>query len=255
MGKMPVLFVGHGSPMNAIEDNVFSTRWKSIAAEIPQPKAILAVSAHWFSHGFRVCDTAQPRLIYDMYGFPKALYEVLYPVKGAPDFAAEVLKLGGGTISADNSWGIDHGAWSVLCRMYPAADVPVFQVSVSRDDDARAHFDIGKQLAALRAEGVLIFASGNVVHNLARVDWDLDGGYDWAEEFDGTVKNAILRLDFDAVVHAQTISDAFAKAVPTPDHFLPLVTALGAADAQDEVQVFNNACTMGSLSMTSYLFR
>jgi len=252
--KMPILFVGHGSPMNAIEDNEYTKKWVEIAKEIPRPRAILAISAHWYTHGTRITNALQPEMVYDMYGFPDELYQVKYPAPGLPELAHGVQQLLNREVKIDTSWGCDHGAWSVLCRMYPAADIPVVQLSVDRDADAAAHFRLGQELAALREQGVLIFASGNVVHNLAKINWDMAAGYPWAEEFDGYIKEKIINGQYQDVMEYRKAGEAADLAFFTPEHFYPLLYVLGAAREGDRLSVFNDSCLLGSLSMTCYLF-
>ncbi len=254
--RMPALFVGHGSPMNAIEDNAFTAAWESLGARLPRPEAILAVSAHWFTAGTRVTDDPNPRMVYDMYGFPEELYRVVYPAPGAPAFARRTAALPGleGLVRVDDSWGLDHGTWSVLRRMRPAADVPVFQMSVDRNASPEEHFRIGRAIGALRDEGVLVLGSGNVVHDLGRIGWDMEGGYPWADAFDAWVRDRILAGDLDGVARYREAGSPAALSVPTTDHFDPLLSVLGAARPDDRVTVFNDARTMGSLSMTGYLF-
>jgi len=254
MDRMPVLFVGHGSPMNAIEDNPFSERWKTLSDRIPRPTAILSVSAHWFTRGMRVCDSPLPPTIYDMSGFPNELYRVRYPVHGSKPFARRTIDLIGNALEVDNSWGVDHGSWSVLRRVYPKADVPVFQFSVNASASAREHYETGRKLRALRNEGVLIFGSGNVVHNLSRVNWNMDGGYAWAEAFDGYIKRSILEGNDENVVDYRRAGSSASHAFHLLDHYAPLLYVLGAKDESDTVTVFNDACVFGSLSMTGYLF-
>lgn len=253
MPKMPVLFIGHGSPMNAVEDNDFTRAWREIASRIPRPQAILCISAHWYTAGTRVMENFNPKMIYDMYGFPKELYEVVYAAPGAPELARQANSLLSGISRLDNSWGFDHGAWSVLRVMFPAADIPVFQLSVDRSAVPQAHYDIGRRLAPLREQGVLILGSGNVVHNLGLVDFDLEGGYRWAEEFDRYIADAIRAGDHKKTVEYRQAGESARKAVPILDHYAPLLTVLGAADRTENVFVFNEKCTLGSLSMTSYL--
>ena len=252
--KAPVLFVGHGSPMNAIEDNEFTRSWQKIADSIPRPTAILAVSAHWYTAGSRTSDAETPELIYDMYGFPDALYQVKYPVPGAPELARMTQTLLQRNVELDTDWGIDHGTWSVLCKMYPEANIPVYQLSVDHQANAEAHFQMGQQLRSLREQGVLIFGSGNVVHNLARLDWENRGGYPWAVAFDGYIKEKILAREYESVIHYKKAGSSAALAFSRPDHFYPLLYALGAAEESDTISVYNDACTLGSISMTSYLF-
>ena len=254
--KMPVLFVGHGSPMNAIEDNQFTRSWESLAKEIPEPKAILAVSAHWYTRGSKIMDTSKPRQIYDMYGFPDALYNLRYEPQGSPLYAKATQELIEDKVSVDNTWGIDHGTWSVLCKMYPEANIPVFQLSVDATAPATEHFKLGQDLQSLRMQDVLILGSGNVVHNLARVNWQMpDSGYDWAHTFDEYIKNNIEDRKFSEVIDYKKAGAAASLAFTMPDHFYPLLYVLGASDAQDELEISNEECTLGSLSMTSYLFK
>ena len=254
MSKMPVLFVGHGSPMNAIEDNEFTQSWEALGQSLPRPACIVSVSAHWYTQGTRVMDAKNPRTIYDMYGFPDALYRVVYAAAGAPDTARRAAAMLTPPAEIDNSWGIDHGTWSVLCRMYPKADIPVFQLSVNARASMEEHEAIGRSLRALRDEGALIMGSGNVVHNLARVDWHTPGGFQWAGEFDGYIKRAILEGRRDDVLHYERAGKAASLAFTMPDHYAPLLYALGASDEHDSIRVFNEACVLGSLSMTSYIF-
>lgn len=255
MNEMPVLFVGHGSPMNAIEGNRFSDYWKLLGEEIPRPKVILSVSAHWYTSGLRVTDAPSPKMVYDMYGFPEELYQIVYNAPGSPDFAHLTEKLIGGDIKIDNSWGLDHGSWSVLCHMYPKADIPVFQLSVDRLAPAAECYEIGKRLRSLREQGVLIFGSGNVVHNLYRTDWSMEkAGYPWAHEFDDYIKESILDHKPERVINYSGAGASSALAFSTMDHFAPLLYVLGASNQGDRIRVFNNSCVLGSLSMTGYLF-
>jgi len=254
MVRMPVLFIGHGSPMNAVEDNQYTKAWQQIAAQIPRPESILCVSAHWYTHGSRITDDDYPRMIYDMYGFPDDLYQVQYQAPGAPELAQDTKSLIQRDVKIDNSWGYDHGTWSVLCKMYPSADIPVFQLSVDRSAGAQEHFQIGQELQSLRERGVLILGSGNVVHNLSRVSWSMEGGHPWADEFDGYIKESILAKDYQKVIHYETAGKAAELSFPTPDHFYPLLYVLGASVQEDKVTVFNNSCMGGALSMTCYLF-
>lgn len=252
--RMPVLFVGHGSPMNAIEENTYTQNWASAAGKIPIPKAILMISAHWYTRGSRINDTLHPKTVYDMYGFPEALYQVRYDAVGSPETAHQAQSLITRSVQIDNSWGIDHGAWSVLRRMYPRADIPLFQLSVDASAAPEVHFQIGQEIRTLREQGVLIIGSGNVVHNLAKVGWDMDGGYPWAEEFDQYIQNAVLQRQYQDVLHYEKAGSSSKLAFTSPDHFYPLLYILGASDSSDRISMFNDSCTMGSLSMTSYLF-
>ena len=255
MDKMPILFIGHGSPMNAIEDNEFTKTWLEIASMIPKPKAILAISAHWYISGTSIMDDINPRMIYDMYGFPKELYEVNYKAKGAPDLAHYTKSLISREVKVDNSWGYDHGTWSVLNIMYPNADIPVYQLSVDRNASAEVHYDIGKQIKILRENGVLILGSGNVVHNLRRADMNFNEGYEWAKDFDNYIKDKITKKEYEDVVNYEKAGESAKLAVPTPDHFYPLLYVLGGVNNNDNVYIYNNSCFAGSLSMTSYLFK
>ena len=254
MDRMPTLFIGHGSPMNAIEDNRFSDTWKKLGKQLPKPQAILSVSAHWFTNGTLVTNDPAPKMIYDMYGFPDALYKVQYNAPGSPRFAARARELIGEDVQFDTSWGLDHGSWSVLRRLFPQADIPVFQLSVDKNAAPEAHFAIGRMLRPLREEGVLILGSGNIVHNLSKVNWQMDGGYPWAEAFDGYIRDAVVNRNTDAVLHYQQAGDAASLSFRWLDHYAPMLYALGAADASDRITIWNEACTMGSMSMTSYLF-
>lgn len=255
MSKMPVLFIGHGSPMNAIEDNEFTRSWVSIGEKITKPKAILSISAHWYTDGTRICDELHPKQIYDMYGFPRELYNLKYPVLGSPELAHITMELLHREVPIDNSWGIDHGTWSVLCHMFPKADIPVYQLSIDRKLDTEAHYMLGQELSSLRDQGVLVLGSGNVVHNLAKINWEQEGGYPWAEEFDNYIKEAILEGDYQKVIHYERLGKASELAFVTPDHFYPLLYVLGATGPNDKVEVYNDACVLGSLSMTGYLFQ
>jgi 4,5-DOPA dioxygenase extradiol len=254
MAKMPVIFVGHGSPMNAIEDNAYTRKWAEIGQRIKKPEIILSVSAHWVTGGSKVNNESQPKMIYDMYGFPQELYEVLYQAPGAPAMAGETMKLLNRDVQIDNSWGIDHGTWSVLCRMFPQADIPVFQLSLDHRVSAEAHFQMGTKLAALREKGVLIMGSGNIVHNLSRVDFSMAEGYSWADEFDAYIKAKIVGREFDQVVNYHLAVDSSELAFHTTEHYNPLLYVLGASSSDDKLTVFNDSCTMGALSMTGYLF-
>jgi 4,5-DOPA dioxygenase extradiol len=252
--RMPALFIGHGSAMNAIEDNKYSKSWEEIGKHIAKPEAILSISAHWFTKGTRITDAPKPKVVYDMYGFPDALYRVNYQPNGSPELAHKTMSLISSQVKIDNSWGIDHGTWSVLCRMYPKADIPVYQLSVDAGASAQTHFKIGRELASLRDQGVMIFGSGNVVHNLSQVNWDRDDGYSWALEFDKYIKDKIISDQYDSVLDYCKAGPSANLAFHTPDHFNPLLYILGASNKSDKLTVLNDSCTLGALSMTSYLF-
>ena len=255
---MPVLFVGHGSPMNAIEENQWSRGFSALAEQVPYPISILAVSAHWFVPGTFVTADERPRTIHDFGGFPKALYDIQYPAKGNPDLARRVIDLLEGTdASLDSSWGFDHGTWSVLRRMYPEADCPVVQLSIDYRMSLKSHLEIGHKLGALRDEGVLIMGSGNIVHNLHFVMTSYQRGDlstpAWARDFDVKVAEAVEQRDEDFFIHAIE-SDPGRIAHPTLDHYLPLLYAVGASDESDNVHFPISGFDAGSLSMRSILF-
>ena len=252
--KMPALFVGHGSPLNAIENNIYTSGWEEIAGEIPKPRAILSISAHWVTGGTRINSAENPKTIYDMYGFPEELYRVKYDAPGAPELAHATVELISRGVKIDNSWGIDHGTWSVLFRMYPKADIPVYQLSIDSDAPAGIHYEIGKEISSLREKGVMIFGSGNVVHNLFRVNLRMEGGYTWANTFDDYIRDKIIKGQYQDVINHDSAGESAEQAFFTPEHFFPLLYVLGATRQDDRLRIFNNSCTLGSLSMTSYLF-
>lgn len=254
---MPALFVGHGSPMNAIEDNSFTHGWELMAGKLPRPDVILSVSAHWYTDGTRINNDPAPRTIYDMYGFPKALYEIVYNAPGSPKVAEAVLERLSRRSSPcviDNSWGLDHGTWSVLHKMVPDRSIPVLQLSIDGSADAKTHFEIGQALSELRDQGVMIFGSGNVVHNLRRVQMQRADGFDWAYEFDSYIRDNMVKRQVDAILNHDLAGECAKLAFPTPEHYDPLLYVLGASREDDTLTVFNEACVMGSVSMTSYVF-
>lgn len=256
--KMPVLFLGHGSPMNAIEENEFVAGFRNMAASLPKPKAILCVSAHWETKGTFVTAMQNPRTIHDFGGFPKELYEVQYPAPGNPGLASETKRLIKSTeVEFDNNWGLDHGAWSVIKHLYPKADVPVIQMSLDYSRAPRFHFDLAAELATLRSKGVLIIGSGNMVHNLGRVAWNKlnadNYAYDWALEASATMKNYMLTGDFMPLINYRSLGRAIELAVPTPEHFLPLLYVLGLKEKKESIKLFNDKAVGGSLTMTSVL--
>ena len=255
MSEMPVMFVGHGSPMNAIEDNIYTRGWREMAKKIPRPKSIISISAHWYTKGTRIMNEENPVTIYDMYGFPKELYEIIYSPQGNPELAEITKKLITKESIFDNSWGIDHGTWSVLIHMYPERDIPIFQISIDAAAPPEAHYQTGRELKALRDEGVLLFGTGNIVHNLKLVNYGVDDkGFDWAYEFDNFIKENIQNGNHKNIINYQALGETAKLAVPIPDHFNPILYILGASDKKDEISIYNNSCMMGSLSMTSYLF-
>jgi len=248
---MPALFIGHGSPMNAIEDNEFSRAWAEVARSLPSPKAVLCVSAHWETEGTRVTAMEQPRTIHDFYGFPPALFEKHYPAPGSPDLARKVGGLARkAPIELDFDWGLDHGTWSVLCRMFPEADVPVIQLSLDRRKSPAAHYALGRELRGLRKKGVLVLGSGNIVHNLREIVWE-DTAYDWALEFDAQIKQWIVEGNHEAIIDYSTLGRCARLAVPTLEHYLPLLYLLGLQEKSEEVAFFADKVTLGSMSMRS----
>lgn len=252
--RMPAAFIGHGSPMNALEDNRYTDAWATFAASFPRPRAVVCVSAHWFINASAVTAMATPRTIHDFFGFPQELFDMRYPAPGSPELAQQVVDVAAPIwIGLDHdSWGLDHGAWSVLARMYPAADVPVVQLSIDASKPQQHHFDIGVQLDALRADGVLVVCSGNIVHNLPMVKPALaEQGFDWAERFDTRVREIMTNGACDELLALPSDRD-YALAVPTPDHYLPLLYLGGiAASAAARADVIIDGYAYGSLSMTS----
>ncbi len=257
---MPVLFIGHGSPMNAIEDNDFSRGWREVAATFPRPHAVLCISAHWETRGTLVTAMPKPATIHDFGGFPQALFDVRYDAPGSPALAAETRStVKRVEVGVDNDWGLDHGCWSVLRRMYPAADVPVIQLSLNYTEAAQYHYDLAKELAPLRERGVLILGSGNMVHNLRRVvlpnrsvdDFNTPFGLDWALEASALFKELITRRNHQPLIDYHTLGRSVSLAVPTPEHYLPMLYALALQDDRDQLSYFNDQPVAGSLTMTS----
>lgn len=250
---MPALFVGHGSPMNAIEDNAFTRGWRELAARLPKPKAILCVSAHWETRGTGVCNAAQPQTIHDFYGFPQALFDVRYPAPGDPALAQRIAALVKSVkVQPTPEWGLDHGAWSVLQVMYPDADVPTLQLSIDTSQPGAFHAALGSELAALRDDGVLILGSGNIVHNLRTLNFRDPKPTDWAVRFDETVRARIAAGRIDDLCDWRSLDREAALAVPTPEHYLPLLYVLGACRDGDAVS-FHNVGYFSTISMTSVL--
>jgi len=250
--KMPVLFIGHGSPMNAIEENQFSRAWSEAGKTLPRPKAILAISAHWQTNGTKLTAMEKPKTIYDFYGFPQELYEVNYPAPGSPDLVQTVRKVIKLTeVQPDMTWGLDHGTWSVLHRMFPKADVPVVQMSLDRSKNPEYHYQLGQQLKELRDENVLIVSSGNIVHNLRMAVFDDNLKFDWAEAFDAKVKEWILAGDHDPMIKYEKLGNDAALAINSAEHYLPLLYTLGIKDEGEPVSFFADKVTYGAISMRS----
>jgi 4,5-DOPA dioxygenase extradiol len=254
---MPALFIGHGSPMNAIEDNAFTTAWKTLGKTIPKPTAILCVSAHWETRGTYVTAMEKPETIHDFGGFPKALFDTQYPVKGSKWLAEETRKIVTATdVQLTQDWGLDHGSWSVLKQIYPDADIPVIELSLDATKDAQYHYDLGKQLAGLRKKGVLIVGSGNMVHNFQYARFGANGlspvALDWAIEANENFKKLIAANDYKPLVNYQKHSRAFQLSAPTPEHYLPMLYALALRGDNEKVSFFNDAVVGGSFSMTAF---
>lgn len=249
--RMPVIFYGHGSPMNALEDNAYTRVWQSFAERFARPKAILAISAHWTTRGTAVTAMIAPKTIHDFGGFPKPLFEVRYPAPGDPSLAARVAQvLAPLPVRMDQEWGLDHGTWSVLLKTYPKADIPVVQLSLDMTQDAAYHFALGQKLASLRDEGVMLIASGNVVHNLTRMD-PRSSGYDWAQRFNLAMRTKILAGQFEQVVNYAALGQDAALSVPTSEHFLPLLYVLGARQTDEPVEIVAEGMELGAISMMS----
>lgn len=253
--KMPVLFLGHGSPMNAIDENEFVQGFKKMSSEIEKPKAILVVSAHWETAGTKVTAMENPPTIHDFGGFPQELYELQYPAPGSPEVAKETQSLIKSTrIDLDDQWGLDHGAWTVIRHMYPEANVPVIQLSIDYRKSPREHYTMAKELGMLREKGVLIVGSGNLIHNLRLVDWrklNENFAFDWAQEARHKMNEYILSGNHDRLINISNQGKEFELSIPTPEHYLPLLYALALQDKKDSINLFNDQPVGGSLSMTS----
>jgi 4,5-DOPA dioxygenase extradiol len=250
---MPVLFLGHGSPLNAIEENAFTRGWQGIGKDLPRPNAILCISAHWETRGTFVTGMEKPRTIHDFGGFPQALFDVQYPAPGSPVLAEQTQQAVTSThIGIDHQWGLDHGAWSVIIHLFPKADVPVVQLSLDRSLSPRQHYDLAREIAVLRRKGVLIIGSGNMVHNLGVIDWrNPEGGYDWAIEANSRMKELIMNEGHAQLADYTNQGRAFQLSIPTAEHYLPLLYVLGLKDRKEPVCLFNDRTVMGSISMTS----
>lgn len=251
----PVLFVGHGTPMNAIEENGFTKEWSNLGKVLEPPVAILCISAHWLTRGTYVTAMEAPRTIHDFGGFPQALFDVEYPAKGMPSLAEEIQHHITSThVGLDDEWGLDHGAWSVIKHIYPEANVPVVQLSIDYFKPPEYHYQLAAYLKDLRKKGVLIIGSGNMVHNLRAVAWDkieTEYGYDWALDLNTIFKDKISNFNHKDLINYTGLHKDIAKAVPTPDHYYPLLYTLGVSDSKDAIQFFNDKAVAGSLTMTS----
>ena len=255
---MPVLFVGHGSPMNAIEENVFVKVWRELGQTLPVPRALLCISAHWETRGTFVTAMPRPKTIHDFGGFPEALYAVQYPAPGSPPLADEIKQIITDTeVGLDENWGLDHGAWSVIKHLYPLANIPVLELSLDFKLSTQNHYDLGKELKVFRDKGVLIIGSGNMVHNLRMASWnrvhDVSYGYDWALEANEIIKELIVTGKHTELIKYKSLGKEVQLAVPTPEHYLPLLYSLALKDEKENITFFNDATVMGSLSMTSLL--
>jgi 4,5-DOPA dioxygenase extradiol len=253
---LPVMFVGHGNPMNAIEDNTFSRTWKTIGKQLPVPSAILSISAHWLTRGTRVTAMEKPKTIHDFGGFPESLYQQNYPAPGAPQLAEQTQKmLPQHHVMLDYDWGFDHGTWSVLIQMFPEANIPVYQLSIDYSKPMQYHYRLAQELQALRNRGVLIIGSGNIVHNLHSIRFGSQTPYDWAVDFDEKIATWIREGDHTSIVEFQNLGSLATLAHPTVDHFLPLMYVLGLQGKNDKPEFFNTAFDMSSVSMRSVIFR
>lgn len=258
--KIPALFLGHGSPLNAIEDNEFTNGFKNIAKSFQKPNAILCISAHWYTKGTKVGAMQFPPTIHDFGGFPKELYQVQYAAKGSPALAEEAKNLLSPTpVELNEKWGLDHGAWSVLKHLYPNADVPVVQLSIDYSQPPIYHFQLAQQLKSLRNYGILIIGSGNIIHNLNLVDFNNfskdNYGYDWAIEAKMAINNYLINGNYTELIQYQKQSKAWQLAIPTPEHYLPLLYTLAVQENNEELGIFNDKFVAGSLSMTSLIIK
>ena len=253
--KTPLLFIGHGSPMNGIENNQFSQQWSSLAKDFPEPTAVIVISAHWLTRGTFVTAMEKPRTIHDFGGFPKALFDVQYPAIGSPVIAEETQKLITKTdVHLDHDWGLDHGTWTIIRHIYPKANIPILQLSIDYHQSPQYHYELAQELATLRRKGVLIIGSGNMVHNLRMVDFQrINGayGYDWAIEMNEKFKKNITERNHKDLINYESMGQAAKLAIPTPDHYYPLLYILGMQEKNEEASFFNDVPVGGSLTMTS----
>jgi len=249
---MPVLFLGHGSPMNALQQNEFSQEWRNTGKSLPTPKAILCISAHWETKGTFVTAMPKPKTIHDFGGFPRALHEYQYPAPGSPELAGEVKEIVKKvSVQLDHNWGLDHGSWSVITHLYPEANIPVIQMSMDYTKDPLWHYELAKELSVLRQKGVLIIGSGNIVHNLYKADWNTPGGFDWANEANEKLKKLILENNHSGLVNYHLLGKEVQLAIPSPEHYIPLLYVLGLKQNKDAPMLFNDKTELGAISMTS----
>lgn len=253
--KMPVLFLGHGSPMNAIEENEFVSTFRKLGQQLVKPHAILCISAHWETKGTFVTAMQNPRTIHDFGGFPQTLFDIQYPAPGSPELATETKNLIHKTeVGLDDKWGLDHGAWSVIKHLYPQANIPVIQMSIDYSQPAKYHYELAKEISSLRQKGVLIIGSGNMVHNLRAVEWDRlneEFAFNWAMEANEKMKDFILNGDHQSLIDYRSQGTAFDLAIPTPEHYMPLLYTLALQEKKDTIKIFNDKPVGGSLTMTS----
>ncbi len=257
--EFPVLFVGHGSPMNGIEDNHYSRQWKKQVEHLPTPKVVLVISAHWLTRGTAITAMEAPQTIHDFGGFPDELFAVQYPAPGSPEWAKETAATVTSTrVQLDHEWGLDHGTWTIVRHMYPEANIPVLQLSIDITKGADYHYALAQELKSLRKRGVLLIGSGNMVHNLGKVAWDKlnvsNYGYDWAIEAHNLFNDLIQKRDHQSLINYHQLGSAVQLAVPTPDHYFPLIYTLGLTHETDSIALFNNELVGGSLNMTSVQF-
>lgn len=252
--RMPVLFIGHGSPMNAIEDNIFTKTWRTLGKKLPKPHTIIVMSAHWVTTGSFITAMPQPKMIYDMYGFPEELYTQQYPASGNPSLAQDI-NAAVCKIQLDHTWGLDHGAWSVLKQMYPLADIPVLQLSVNYSRSPQQEYLLLKDLTELRDHGVLFIGSGNIVHNLQAMNWSNTHAYDWALEFDALSSSLIQKRDTAALVDYTSLGAAAQLSIPTDEHYRPMLGTLALSHLQDSLTFFNEEIVMGSVGMRSFILQ
>jgi 4,5-DOPA dioxygenase extradiol len=250
--KMPVLFLGHGNPMNAITENEFAAGFRAVAKNLPRPQAIICISAHWETKGTFITAMEKPKTIHDFGGFPKELFEVNYPAKGSPETARLTKDTVKKTeIVLGHDWGLDHGCWSVIKHMFPNADIPVLQLSLDYTKPPQWHYELAKELEALRSKGVLIVGSGNIVHNLGKIQWNSNKPLDWAESANQKIKRLIQEENHQALYNYKTLGSDVQQAIPTPEHFLPLLYVLGLKKPNENLSLFNDKTELGAISMTS----